>query len=526
MNEQFKKLSEEIRAKISEQLQSKEMQDFIAATKAAEDTGSFEVVISTADIDRDGESIDQSGWDLSFYQMNPIVLWAHDYNSLPIGIADVALENGKLVGRGKFAPESANPFAQQVRRLYDLKIVRATSVGFIVLEMNGNIVTKAQLLEFSFVPVPANPYALTLSKARELGLNLQMLAMKGLKIDTTEEMKGAIPYADHGAAPEDAEWDASKEVQAVGEDYPKLKEMCAWYDAEKPDVQASYKLPHHQADGLKAVWKGVAAAMGALLGARGGVDIPDSDKDAVYSHLAKHYAEFKKEPPEKTSKQNELPPDAEEGDDCTMPDGSSGQVIDDGGQLICAPKIEEKPKSPTCRQDGDTKEECAARKIPEILKDNPEMPQDQAIAIAESMCSKACSEKGAGAAHESNPMNCASCQEAIKTAIAAHQRETKTAVIAHTQKITEIVARHYGELVKQAINPNEAPSQKGGEGEEQSDGTAPKQRSVRARYSDKEALNEFLSQRQVLRLVNNVTSEALRKLNERVHSKIYGSKRS
>ena len=49
---------------------------------------------------------------------------------------------------------------------------------------------------------------------------------------------------------------------------------------------------------MQTVWRGVAAAMGALLGGRGGVDIPDGDREAVYNHLAKHYAQFDKEVPE------------------------------------------------------------------------------------------------------------------------------------------------------------------------------------------------------------------------------------
>ena len=41
------------------------------------------------------------------------------------------------------------------------------------------------------------------------------------------------------------------------------------------------------------------AAMNALVsGARGGVDIPEKDRRAVYDHLAKHYADFGKEPPD------------------------------------------------------------------------------------------------------------------------------------------------------------------------------------------------------------------------------------
>jgi hypothetical protein len=80
-------------------------------------------------------------------------------------------------------------------------------------------------------------------------------------------------------------------------DVEDLRRIRAWFAGEG-DKKGDYKLPHHKADGYATVWRGVAAAMGALLGARGGVQIPDSDKRGVYGHLAKHYAQFDKEPPE------------------------------------------------------------------------------------------------------------------------------------------------------------------------------------------------------------------------------------
>lgn len=193
MQNALKKLSAEIKASLEASMASAAFKDLIASTKAADDSGTFEVVVSTADFDRSGESVDPTGMDLTLYKMNPIVLWGHDYYALPIGVCDsIEVIEGKIVAKGRFAPADANPFAQQVRKLYDAKIVRTTSIGFIVKEMDGNIITKGELLEFSFVPVPANPYALSLSAAKTLGLDVSMLAMKGLqdlmkKEETTEE---------------------------------------------------------------------------------------------------------------------------------------------------------------------------------------------------------------------------------------------------------------------------------------------------------------------------------------------------
>ena len=36
-------------------------------------------VISTGAVDRDGDTIDPKGWDLTAYRRNPTVLWQHDH---------------------------------------------------------------------------------------------------------------------------------------------------------------------------------------------------------------------------------------------------------------------------------------------------------------------------------------------------------------------------------------------------------------------------------------------------------------
>ncbi len=45
-------------------------------------------------------------------------------------------------------------------------------------------------------------------------------------------------------------------------------------------------------------------------------------------------------------------------------------------------------KSPACRQSGETKNECVARKVPELVAEG--YSQDEAVAIAESLCKKKC----------------------------------------------------------------------------------------------------------------------------------------
>lgn len=115
--------------------------------------------------------------------------------------------------------------------------------------------------------------------------------------DPLDEVKRVIPFKDLGYVESEATaWDAARQRRAASvED---LMKMSAWVDAENSETKGAYKLPHHQQSDFKAVWRGVSAAMGALLGARGGTQIPASEKQGVYNHLKKHYTHWDKEAPE------------------------------------------------------------------------------------------------------------------------------------------------------------------------------------------------------------------------------------
>lgn len=145
---------------------------------------SYEVLASTSAIDRQGDSIDQSGWVIGNYLKNPVMLWAHDYSELPVAKAtSVEVTSKGLQVKFEFAPAEANPKAAQIKMLYDEGFLNAVSVGFMCLEQNGNLITRAELLEVSFVPVPANQEALRLA-----------VTSKGLDISLVEKdfEKGAV----------------------------------------------------------------------------------------------------------------------------------------------------------------------------------------------------------------------------------------------------------------------------------------------------------------------------------------------
>ena len=246
---------------------------------------------STPIEDRQGEAVNQSGWNLDNYKLNPVVLWAHDAYQFPIAqMIEIEVVNGNLEGAMKFAVDEYETAATAYALVVG-KYIRAFSVGFqnskyeIDQEEDTVFLIENELYEVSLVNVPANQLALAKSK--------------GIDISPFElESKSVVPYADHGTAPEDTAWDGPAQVMECGDDIEKLKAICAWFDSENPEVKSSYKLPHHLASDKKAVWKGVAAAMSALLGGRGGVDMPEGDRQGVYNHLAKHYKAFDKEVPE------------------------------------------------------------------------------------------------------------------------------------------------------------------------------------------------------------------------------------
>jgi len=401
--------------------------------------GVIEAIVGSSNvIDRMGEVIDQAGWSLKNYMKNPVILWGHNVheNRPPIGKALKVWVDGdkksasgkqKLMFKVKF--DLQDNFAAEVYRKIKEGFLNTVSVGFIPLESEDNIFTKAELLELSVVPVPANPEAVV--QIRDLGaepVNLKDLFSKEptasevakkeekeeknekeeksepeeekkeskdvdkelkekgekeekkeekaeepeviLDIELTKEEfealekeakekettigalllekyqkggpgsgrkpdkktpkdlddkegaedlaeqleeklddkldedlegrnlvgKGVIPFKSFETLPESTAWDGPGETSKA--DTADLKVMCTWYDAEKPDVKSSYKLPHHRQSDKKVVWRGVAAAMAALLGARGGVKIPDADRKGVYNHLSRHYKQFDKNPPE------------------------------------------------------------------------------------------------------------------------------------------------------------------------------------------------------------------------------------
>ena len=131
------KFTSDLEAAFRQFLEADQTKSAIADTKNAPDneTGTFEVIITTENLDRYQEVISLDGWELEHYGNNPVVLWGHDHHQLPVGVAtSVEIIDGKMIAKGKFAPHEA---AQTIRQLYDAGVLRATSVGFLEKEREG-----------------------------------------------------------------------------------------------------------------------------------------------------------------------------------------------------------------------------------------------------------------------------------------------------------------------------------------------------------------------------------------------------
>lgn len=185
MNETQVKFTEELAEKIKGAFASPEfaqsMKDLQEGVDAG-DTGTFKMVISTDNEDRHGEVIEQNGWEFENYMRNPVVLWGHNHYEIPVGVTDrlyIELdETGvyrRTIAEGRFA---SHEFAQTLRKLYDEKMLRTSSVGFLPKEYNGNRIIKAELLEWSFVSIPANQFAISLNEIA--GYTRALLVEKGI----------------------------------------------------------------------------------------------------------------------------------------------------------------------------------------------------------------------------------------------------------------------------------------------------------------------------------------------------------
>ncbi len=223
----------------------------------------------------------------------------HDYRDIPIGkIIDAAVKTVDGVKKLwiKLVLNKAHPNFETVYKSLKDGFLDAFSIGFKVLERAGNKIKRLKILEVSLVGIPANPEAIVDTVYEKM-------------FNPTEDdilTKGVVPGHPWKYS-KDAEsgWSKPSLSDFTDKSWDELNESekrsiaghFAWSPKNPPERFTDLKLPHHNPKTHAVVWRGVVAAMAALFGARGGVNIPASDRRKVYNHLASHYREFDKTPP-------------------------------------------------------------------------------------------------------------------------------------------------------------------------------------------------------------------------------------
>jgi len=138
-----------------------------AEISASGEVGRFRVVASSPELQRDGFAIPLEAWDLAAHRANPVLLFNHDRHSLEsvIGRAEVFTTDQALEAEIEFTAPGLNPFADQVRRMWEAGYLRAVSVGAAIHRAEkdgaGMRVLEAELLDLSVVSVGADPSAVS-----------------------------------------------------------------------------------------------------------------------------------------------------------------------------------------------------------------------------------------------------------------------------------------------------------------------------------------------------------------------------
>lgn len=144
------------------QLEKLQLKAFVRKSE----NGRLTVVASDETVDRSGESIPIDTWDLTNFRKSPRLLIDHDYSVKSIvGLAEnIRTENRQLLFEPLF--HAITQAARETDEMVVQGFLDTVSVGFQRKEVDGRIAN--ELLEISFVAVPCNPSARTLS-VKEIG---------------------------------------------------------------------------------------------------------------------------------------------------------------------------------------------------------------------------------------------------------------------------------------------------------------------------------------------------------------------
>lgn len=173
----------------------------------------LEFIISDDSVDRMSDRISQRGIDLTNFKKNPVVLWAHDSHGLPVARAiktyrekDKETKTNLTLSIARFMEEDLNPFSYMIYRMCTEGFLNACSVGLRIIKYTksedearpyGYDFEETDLLEWSVVPIPANPNAL--AKAHEIGIDTDPLRDWAVRVLDDNSFRGITRTEVEGA---------------------------------------------------------------------------------------------------------------------------------------------------------------------------------------------------------------------------------------------------------------------------------------------------------------------------------------
>ena len=239
----------------------------------------------------------------------------------PVGrVFDLQVSKDGLYAKAKIA--SGYDEADKARIMVEQKVLRFFSIGFVPKEVEYRqedgktirVIKDLDLLEISLTDVPACQEAIF--EYTEKGLSVKVL--KGDEemteeklVDSYDEKKVSgrtdFPLADRSrrwskreAVPRLRKW-ASKDGSGKADQmiWSKYQQVHFWYDENRADEFTAYKLPFCDViDGqVYAIPRAIFAVAVVLQGGRGGLNVPEADKEKIKKKVAVYYHRMGEEPP-------------------------------------------------------------------------------------------------------------------------------------------------------------------------------------------------------------------------------------
>jgi HK97 family phage prohead protease len=127
-------------------------------------------IASDATPDRQGDILEPQGCDLSNFRKSPTLLWMHNPNAPVARAIEISATSRAVTCLAQFPDAGIDEQSDKVYGLIQSGVVNSVSVGFMPIKSTplpkgGSKYTRWELLEVSFVSIPANPSAIITQRA-------------------------------------------------------------------------------------------------------------------------------------------------------------------------------------------------------------------------------------------------------------------------------------------------------------------------------------------------------------------------